>query len=104
MKLNINDDLFKENLRFYMAKNNMTHKDFAHAIGLHVSTIDRYMMDEGKTPEYKHLIKICQYIGCSIDQIFCVDLKKYDTLETYSTDELLAELAKRVKRAVGDQE
>lgn len=102
MKLS-NYDLFSKNLRNYISENNLTVKKFAENVGLHESTIS-YYCNGTRTPSYEQLIKICKYIGCSIDEILCTNFNTKKSLDEYSTEELIAEICKRISKCVTDME
>lgn len=95
MKGNNNYELFAKNLKHYMADNNMTPKELSVKVGLHESTLGYYVSGK-RTPSYEQLIKICKYIGCSIDEILGVDFRTIKPLDDYTTEELIAEIKRRV--------
>ena len=95
MKNNTNYELFIKNLKHYMDDNNITIESLAEKTGLHKTTIFYYIKGT-HTPSYEQLIKICRYIGCSIDEILGVNFKTRKSLDDYSTEELIAEIKRRI--------
>lgn len=87
--------IFKEKIKEWCKANGCTQAEFADAVGIHPNMVSRYT--KGKAyPAEELLKKMCSVFGCSYNDFIPV-VKKEKTLADYTTDELLAEIKRRIE-------
>lgn len=87
--------IFEQKIKEWCKTNNAKKQDFCNKVGIHTNMIARYRKGIAY-PTNEVLEKMCSVLGCSPNDFIPV-VKKEKTLDEFTTDELLAEIKRRIE-------
>ena len=90
--------VFSRKLKEWCKENGLKQADFGQQIGVHANMVARYKSGNAyPTPE--KMDRICSVLGCTTEELVpdVGMIKPEKTLADFSTDELLAELKRRIE-------
>ena len=89
---------FAQNLKGLLKDWNIRQQDFAESIGMGYSTLKKYLNpSESVMPDIYQLYSMCMRLDIDPDELMCMSRFNEKTLADFTTDELLAEIKRRIE-------